>query len=161
MVIDIYSKGQYPSDALSNFAEHHFVLDGVACASMEGFLQSLKYRSPAKQAEICMLVGKNAKKAGEQKHLWKLSKTVWWQGKAYNLFSDDLQVLIDRAYDEMYQQCPQFRQALLDTGSGTIVHSMGKKNMKETILTEYQFVRRLNYLRGLHTNPSVCSAPDF
>lgn len=151
MVVDIYSKGKYPSDALSNFAEHHFVLDEVACASMEGFLQSLKYRSPVKQAKICALAGKNAKKAGEQKHLWKLSKTVWWQGKAYDLFSDDLQRLIDRAYDELYRQCPQFRQALLDTEGSVLVHSMGKKNMKETILTEYQFVRRLDHLRGLYT----------
>ncbi len=147
MSVDIYSKGEYPSDALSNFAEHHFVMDGVACGSMEGFLQSLKYRSPMKQTEVCALVGKDAKKAGERKRFWKLSKTVWWRGTAYSLFSDDLQMLIDRAYREMYEQCPGFRQALADTAGQTLMHSMGKKNMRETILTEYQFVRRLDYLR--------------
>lgn len=149
MVVDIYSKGEYPSSALSNFAEYHFTLDGAACGSMEGFLQSLKYRDPIKQAKICALVGKEAKKAGEHKRLWKVLKTVWWQGKAFNLFSDEFQQLVDRAYYEMYKQCPQFRQALLDTGDSELVHSMGKKNMKDTILTEYQFVRRLEWLRRI------------
>ena len=39
--MDIGSKNDYPSCALSNFAAHEFYIDGVRCASMEGFLQSL------------------------------------------------------------------------------------------------------------------------
>ena len=146
-VIEIYSKGEYPSSALSNFAEHHFTLDGVCCGSMEGFLQSLKYREPAKQAQICALIGKEANRAGEKKHLWKLVKTVWWKGRAYGLLSDELQRLIDRAYDEMYEQSSSFRQALAETGERTLAHTVGKKDMRTTILTEYQFVRRLEALR--------------
>ncbi len=42
-MIDIHSKGAYPSDALSNFAAYEFMVDGIPCASMEGFLQSLKF----------------------------------------------------------------------------------------------------------------------
>jgi hypothetical protein len=38
----IRSGGGYPSSALSDFAPHRFVLDGVECASMEGLLQSLE-----------------------------------------------------------------------------------------------------------------------
>lgn len=147
-LIDIYSKGEYPSSALSNFAEHHFSLDGVPCGSMEGFLQSLKYREPAKQAQICALMGKEAKRAGEKKRLWRLIKTVWWQGQAYGLFSDGLQRLIDRAYREMYDQSPSFRQALADVGDKELAHTMGKKDMRTTILTEYQFLRRLEALRA-------------
>lgn len=41
--MDIGSGTGYPSAALSNFAPHSFVIDGVECASMEGFLQSLKF----------------------------------------------------------------------------------------------------------------------
>lgn len=40
--LDIHSGHDYPSGALSNFAPHPFVLDGVECASMEGFLQALE-----------------------------------------------------------------------------------------------------------------------
>ena len=152
-MIDIYSKGEYPSSALSNFAEHHFAMDGVPCGSMEGFLQSLKYREPSEQARVCSLVGKQAKRAGEKKHLWKLIRTVWWRGKAYGLFSDELQMLIDRAYHEMYEQSPSFRQALADAGEKKLVHTMGKKDMRETILTEYQFVRRLEQLRRSAEKP--------
>ena len=147
-IIDICSKGEYPSSALSNFAENHFTLDGVPCGSMEGFLQSLKYREPAKQAQICALVGKEAKRAGEKKRLWKLIKTVWWQGQAYGLLSDELQRLIDRAYHEMYEQSLSFRQALAAAGDRKLAHTMGKKDMRTTILTEYQFVRRLEALRA-------------
>lgn len=45
----------YPASSLSNFAPHPFVIDGVECASMEGFLQSLKFASPDIQVEVCKL----------------------------------------------------------------------------------------------------------
>lgn len=44
-IMDIHSKGEYPACDLSNFAEHEFYIDDVKCLSMEGFLQSLKFRS--------------------------------------------------------------------------------------------------------------------
>ena len=47
--IDIHSKGDYPANVLSNFYPNEFELDGVRCASMEGFLQSLKFKNPKKQ----------------------------------------------------------------------------------------------------------------
>lgn len=42
--LDIGSGKDYPSNALSNFAPHPFIIDGVECNSMEGFLQSLKFK---------------------------------------------------------------------------------------------------------------------
>ena len=65
--MDIGSGSGWPSAALSNFAPHPFVIDGVECASMEGFLQSLKFKEPAMQAEVCKLVGKAAKFRGKKK----------------------------------------------------------------------------------------------
>ena len=59
--MDIGSGTAYPSCALSNFAPHPFIIDGVECASMEGFLQSLKFKSPEMQRHVCTLVGKAAK----------------------------------------------------------------------------------------------------
>lgn len=58
------SKG--PAARLSNFTKRHFVFDGVQCASLEGALQSLKFREPGKQREICALVEIKAKKVGMQ-----------------------------------------------------------------------------------------------
>ena len=46
--MDIGSGKGYPSSSLSNFAPHEFVIDGITCQSMEGFLQSLKFQRNAK-----------------------------------------------------------------------------------------------------------------
>lgn len=43
--MNMYSPGEYPLNKLSNFAPNEFEMDGVKCGSMEGFLQSLKYRN--------------------------------------------------------------------------------------------------------------------
>jgi len=55
--MDISSRAKYPAKALSNFASDTFVLDDVLCNSREGFLQSLKFKSPEMQEEVCKLIG--------------------------------------------------------------------------------------------------------
>lgn len=50
--IDIWSKSEYPSDVLSNLCGNRFLFDGVECGSMEGFLQSLKYKEEEKQRQM-------------------------------------------------------------------------------------------------------------
>ena len=39
--MDISSGSSYPASSLSNFSPHPFIIDGVECSSMEGFLKSL------------------------------------------------------------------------------------------------------------------------
>lgn len=146
-MIDIYSKAEYPSCELSNFAEHHFIYDSVRCNSIEGFLQSLKYKSIKKQAEVCLKIGSDAKEAGAKKRLWKVTKRVYWKGKCIGLFSDELQELIDGAYLACFEQCEKFRNALAATENEKLIHRIGKTDSRKTILTEYNFIRRLNILR--------------
>lgn len=63
LLFDIHSKGQYPANSLSNFANHHFVLDQVPVSCMEGLLQSLK--APLQdQSTVCQMDGHTAKKYG-------------------------------------------------------------------------------------------------
>lgn len=50
--MDIGSGSGFPAGSLSNFAPHGFTIDGVECASMEGFLQSLKFSSPDMQRSM-------------------------------------------------------------------------------------------------------------
>lgn len=149
--VDIYSKAEYPANQLSNFTFHRFVFDGVVCNSMEGFLQSLKYKNVDKQKEICLMTGIDAKKAGSKKYLWKVRKRIFWLGKAYGPFSDDLQRLIDDAYRACLEQSEEFRNALQAVGKNRITHSIGKNDSRKTILTEYHFVRRLEYLKLLYS----------
>lgn len=40
--MDIGSKNDYPSCALSNFAAHKFEIDGVKCASMKDYKDAMK-----------------------------------------------------------------------------------------------------------------------
>ncbi|WP_207654462.1 hypothetical protein [Lacrimispora amygdalina] len=98
--MDITSQGSYPANKLSNFTLNAFVLDGVECASMEGFLQSLKFCNPAMQVEICRLAGKGAKKAGANKR-WRQKQTLYWRGLEYKRNSNEYQELLDRAFNEL------------------------------------------------------------
>ena len=139
----------YPADALSNFAAHPFVIDGVHCGGMEGFLQSLKFYRKCKQIQICALFGKPAKKAGAKKKLWKILGIVHWNGKFYKRTGKEFAELISRAYGEMYRQSEDFRRALADTNGATLTHTIGTPDRRKTILTEAEFVNCLNTLRNL------------
>ena len=144
--MDIGSGSGYPASALSNFAPHPFVLDGVQCASMEGFLQSLKFSNPEMQRHVCTLVGLKAKYKGKGKKWW-LGQTLYWQGVEYKRDSDEYQQLLDRAFDALAAN-DGFQRALLATGSATLTHSMGKNNISKTVLTEAEFMRRLHRIRS-------------
>lgn len=146
--IDIYSKGEYPADVLSNFYPNSFEIDGVFCAAMEGFLQSLKYRSAAKQRSVCALSGKEAKKAGRRKFLWKLTGKVFWQGRKIRRDSEEFEFLIERAYDELYKN-QFFREALKHSVGKTLLHSIGKTDKRATILTTEEFIGNLDRLRSV------------
>lgn len=143
--MDIGSGSGFPSATLSNFAPHPFVIDGVECNSMEGFLQSLKFSNPEMQKEVCKLVGKAAKFKGKKKKWWR-TQTLWWQGMEIPRDSEEYQVLLDRAFDALAQN-NGFRAALLATGNSVLTHSIGKTKITETVLTRQEFCSRLMKIR--------------
>lgn len=143
--MDIKSGNSYPSNALSNFAPHPFEIDGVKCNSMEGFLQSLKFKSIEMQEHVCTLVGYAAKKKGKHKK-WQLTQTLWWKGKEIDRHSQEYQDLLNKAYMELNKNI-KFRKALEATGNSSITHSIGRNDPKETILTVSEFCNRLLKLR--------------
>lgn len=148
--IDIHSKGEYPVCALSNFAEHEFYIDNVKCSSMEGFLQSLKFKSGKKQRQVCLLSGKEAKNSTKYTFAqlrWKITHNLYWQGKRINRFSDEYQILLDRAYEELSKNIG-FQRVLKDSLPYTLTHSIGKVDTRKTVLTEYEFISRLERTRG-------------
>ena len=144
--MDIGSNGKWPGCALSNFAAHEFEIDGVKCASMEGFLQSLKHKNPDMQREICSYVGIKAKRAGGTH--WMRHQKLYWKGVAYVRTSQAYQDLLDRAYLELFKN-KGFRNALRAAGNATFTHSCGKRKEGETVLTIREFCHRLNWLRGM------------
>ena len=148
-IIDIHSRGEYPSCALSNFANYEFSVDGVPCGSMEGFLQSLKFKSAFKQRKICLLYGsqaKNSTKHSLAQLRWRLTKTLYWQGIPISRTSRQYSELLDRAYNELSKN-EVFMKALSATEGSTLVHSIGKTDPRKTVLTEDELVSRLMKIR--------------
>ena len=143
--MDIGSGSGFPSATLSNFAPHPFVIDGVECNSMEGFLQSLKFSNPEMQREVCKLVGKAAKFKGKKKKWWR-TQTLYWQGIEIPRDSEEYQKLLDRAFSALAQN-NGFRAALLATGNSVLTHSIGKTKITETVLTRQEFCSRLTKIR--------------
>ncbi len=145
--MDIGSGTGYPSAALSNFTPHPFEIDGVACNSMEGFLQSLKFESIEMQKYVCTLVGKAAKFKGKKKK-WYQKQVLYWKGEVYKRDSEEYQLLLNRAYNALYEN-EGFRKALDSTKGCVLTHSIGKSKQNETVLTASEFCSRLTYLRDI------------
>ena len=143
--MDIRSGKTYPSCSLSNFAPHPFEIDGVECNSMEGFLQSLKFKNPDMQVEVCKLVGYAAKQKGRNKKNW--DGALWWRGEEIDRFAPEYQELLDRAYEALSKN-NKFRKALLATGNAVLTHSIGRRKQSDTILTKNEFCERLMWLRA-------------
>jgi hypothetical protein len=144
--IDIKAKAPFPAGALSNFAQHAFTFDGIACASMEGLLQSLKVEDAEEQVRICGLSGAEAQ-GRERQYDWQQSGTLFWRGEAIDRLSDAYQDLLDRAFEALHVQSPKFRAALAATGNAPLTYSLGNDDPTETILTAAEFCSRLHRLR--------------
>lgn len=144
--VNISSKGKYPGDILSNLRSNRFVFDGVACGSMEGFLQSLKREDVARQQEICALMGRDAKRAATTN--WQRDQRVWWKGQAIERQSEGFQTLVRRAYDALFEQNTRFRIALMSTKGKRLYHLHGGDDPRKTILTAQEFCQILTELRS-------------
>ena len=144
-MMDIGSGSGYPASALSNFSPYAFTVDGIECASMEGFLQSLKYSNPDMQIHVCTLVGKKAKFKGKKKK-WYRDQTLYWKGEPIPRKSDEYQVLLDSAFSALAKN-KKFQKALLASGQASLTHSMGKRDPSKTVLTTNEFCSRLTRIR--------------
>lgn len=144
--MDISSNSGYPAAALSNFAPHPFIMDGVRCNSMEGFLQSLKFKDTEMQKQVCLLAGRAAKFKGKKKKWWRDQK-LYWKGVEYARGGEAYQALLDRAFWALSEN-EGFTKALLATGDATLTHSIGKVKQTETVLTRSEFCSRLTKIRA-------------
>ena len=152
--MNIGSGQDYPANALSNFAPHPFVFDGVEISSMEGLVQAFKFKSFPIQKEICKLVGRAAKFRGKSKK-WYTTQKLYWNGIEYDRGSKEYQDLLDRAFDALSENT-SFQKALLATGNATLTHEIGKSKENETVLTKREFISRLNKIRD-RLNKEKCS----
>jgi len=142
--VEIRSGAGYPAGALSNFAPHPFVLEGLQINSMEGFLQGLKFSEPAIQESVFLLVGKAAKSRGARKNY---GNTLWFKGIPFDRHSQEYQELLDEAYITMFATNHSAQTALRASGKAVLKHSLGRKKESETVLTRKEFCSRLTKIR--------------
>ena len=131
---------------LSNFTARPFVFRGVECNSMEGLLQSFKFKDPDMQKHVCTLVGLTAKRKGKNKN-WQESQTLWWDGSPIKRNSQEYQDILDEAYHYLFRNT-KARKALLATGDAVLKHSIGRRKESETVLTQQEFCSRLMNIRS-------------
>lgn len=131
---------------LSNFTPRRFIFDGVECNSIEGVLQSFKFKNVDMQKEVCKLVGMIAKKKGANKN-WQQYQKLYWNGKEYKRDGKEYQELLDRLYQTVYDQNENYRRDIQSCKSVTFTHSIGKNKKSETVLTSQEFCSRLTKLR--------------
>ena len=147
--INIISTAEGPEAILSNFAHTPFNLDGVACESVEGFIQGLKEQKPEKQGRICLRHGFEAKRASSRKRNKKVRESgiVWWQGRAVSFKSKEYYQLIERGIRAKLDQNETARQALLDTRNAQLMHDTGRPESPNTSLPSERFVSILIKIR--------------
>lgn len=138
----------YPGGYLSNFTAHNFIFDDVMCASMEGLLQSFKFKNKDIQKVVCSMVGYAAKRRGAKKN-WRRTQTLYWKGVSIKRDSEEYQILLNEAYYALFSQSESFRDALRASGTSVLRHSIGKNKIQDTVLTEQEFCSRLTKLRAL------------
>ena len=149
--LDIRSNGLYPSNVLSNLCSNAFVFDGVECGSMEGFLQSLKYKDVERQRQICAMKGGEAKKYSTT--AWQKDQILWWKGQAINrqeLY--EYSEFLKSAYQTLFEQNERFRKALLQTRGMELTHKGGNGDCEKTVLTFWEFTMLLTDLRDFYAD---------
>lgn len=135
--VDINSRGEYPAYPLSNLYQCPFYFDGVYCATREGLLQAFKTKFINEQQRICGLSGREAQKAGQQYNNWKDDQILYWKGKSFRRDSKECWDLLVLVFNPENMSLDVV-VALLVTHNKRLIHSIGKSDMTDTVLTEQE-----------------------
>jgi hypothetical protein len=133
---------------LSNLMPYRFKLDDLECASMEGFLQSIKFSDPVMSTTLRAMHGVAAFKKGQEGNDWKFKQILFWNGSSYPRTSLSYKLLIERAYDALFDQNVMYRDALRITNDAVLTHKIGKTDQTDTTLTQVEYLYNLYRLRA-------------
>lgn len=145
--MNIGSGKGYPLSQLCSDSLHPFELDGVKCASIDSFVQGLKFEKASQQASVCKESPKAARERGKKAMDWKNVQVLWWKGKSFDRRSAEQRDLLEKAVSEAADQCPVFRDALAHTGS-MVLDCSAKSKEFDTPVTEAEYCAALSLVRG-------------
>lgn len=129
---------------LSNFSDDSFVLDGERLASVEGFIQGIKFfPGHATRRQAFESVGVEAKRLGRKAERF----FVWWGNLAIPYGSSEHHKLIERAIRAKFEQNKTAMDALLATRGMTLIHDLGYPDPPNTSLPAEVFCEILTRIR--------------
>ncbi len=130
--------------ALSNFVLSPFILEGRLFASVEGFIQGIKFPEQDPRRERAFTLSAwDAKKLGGEAGL----EGVYWRGECLPYGSERHHQLIASAIRARILQSEGLRQALISTQGLVLVHETGAPDSPKTSLPTPVFCRIINELR--------------
>lgn len=150
---DIHPEGRHPEDILSNRCNNNFCHDGVQCACMAAFLQSLKYKNEKLQCDICFTFGDCVCKYSTSD--WQKDQTLWWKGLPMDRHSHEYLDFVSEAYQSMFVWSKRFRDVLMQTEGKQLLYNSGNYDPYKTILTDEEFCKILTDLRERHKGRSL------
>ena len=147
-IIDISFKKHGLAKALSNLCPYPFVFEEFYCYSIESFIQSLRVKDEVIQKEVCLKTSTFNYSIRDVLGDWRSDGFVYWKGRKISRLSDEYLYLLQRAYIHMYKQNALFRHALSLSNNYVLIHSIGKKDEEDTLLTEGEYISILNMIKN-------------
>ncbi|MGB6103119.1 MAG: hypothetical protein WBF88_04640 [Pusillimonas sp.] len=144
--------------ALSNFSLSPFVLDGDVFASVEGFIQGIKFpEDDPRREQAFQSSAWDAKHFGDQAD----RSAVYWNKERIGYGSTEHHQLIERAIRARIEQSVGLRAILLATHGLTLIHDTGHgPDSPKTSLPAAVFCRILTELRDELRLVTANSAPS-
>ncbi|KOF55019.1 MULTISPECIES: hypothetical protein [unclassified Achromobacter] len=130
--------------ALSNFGLSPFIFNGMLFASVEGFIQGIKFpENDPRRLQAFNLSGWEAKHLGEQAD----RGGAYWNGQCLPYGSMQHHRLIEAAIRARIRQSAGLQRALLSTSGLVLIHDTGRKEAATTSLPAGVFCRILTGIR--------------
>lgn len=139
------------SRILSNLFPYEFEFRGCKLQSLEGFFQGIKFKNPSIQKYVFAYNGLNAYslKAASDYH-WQDEGNLYFQGTLLKRDSAEYEAVVDELYISAAQN-PLYRQALKNADR-MLIHSIGKTDKNETVLTRLEYETVINTLSAFLKN---------
>lgn len=120
--LNVYSKSDdWRARRLSNFSPDSFLLDGESLASVEGFIQGIKFpEGHLRRLLAFRSAGITAKRLG----INIAPDSVWWKHQPIPYGSAEHRNLIERAIRAKYEQNSEAKDALLATKGMALTHEL-------------------------------------
>ena len=125
----------------------NFIFQGNEVASVASFITGLRVKEPEIQKRVLLLSQDNLKYVSKYTNPTYAIRELHWNGKTFKRDSNEYKELLNRAYKARYNADFKFREALRITKGYELVHTKGKSDINETVLTESEFIEQLNKLK--------------